>query len=132
MTDDTARLRLLAKDYAKAWTSKSPEAVVSFYAEDGQIIINRGTASKGRPAIAEMAASFYAAFPDLVVHCDDVRGAGSHAIFVWTLEGHHSGTGNLVRLQGWEEWELDADLKVKSSLGWFDAEDEKRQIAGKA
>ena len=132
MTDEAARLRQIANDYAKAWTSKSPQAVVAFYAEDGQISINRGPVLKGRPAIAEMAAGFYAAFPDLVVHCDDIRMAGSHAIFVWTLEGRHSGTGNPVRLGGWEEWELDADLKVKASLGWFDAADEQRQIAGKA
>ena len=27
-------------------------------------------------------------------------------------------------------WELNEDLKVKSSLGWFDAVDYARQIAG--
>lgn len=28
---------------------------------------------------------------------------------------------------GPEEWELDEDLKVKASLGWYDAEDDARQ-----
>ncbi len=132
MTDELANLKLVAADYAKAWSSKSPEAVAAFYAEDGQIVINRGEALKGRKAIADMAAGFYASFPDLIVHCDDVRIAGTHAIFVWTLEGHHAETKNFVKLGGWEEWELDDGLKVTSSLGWFNAAEEERQISGTA
>ena len=33
-----------------------------------------------------------------------------------------------VSVPGWEEWDLDADLKVKTSLGWFDAVEYDRQI----
>jgi uncharacterized protein (TIGR02246 family) len=123
-------LKQIAADYAKAWSSKSPAAVASFYAEDGQIIINRGEMLKGRAAISDIAAGFYAEFPDLIVHCDDFRIAGGHAIFVWTLESHHSKTKNFVKVGGWEEWELDDNLKVKTSLGWFDAAEYERQIAG--
>jgi uncharacterized protein (TIGR02246 family) len=132
MAVDPARMKQIATDYAKAWTSKSPEAVASYYAEDGAISINRGDTLKGRAAITEMAAGFYGAFPDLIVHCDEIRTAGNHAIFVWTLEGHHAETKNYVEVGGWEEWELDDDMKVKSSLGWFDAADYERQIAGGA
>jgi uncharacterized protein (TIGR02246 family) len=128
MTMDAGKIREMAAGYAAAWSSRSPEAVASYYAEDGQISINRGDVLKGRGAITEMAAGFYAEFPDLVVHCDDFRSSGSHAVFVWTLEGHHSETGNYVKVGGWEEWELDAAIKVKSSLGWFDAEDYDRQV----
>ena len=88
------------KNYAKAWCSLSPKAVASFYAPDGQIIINRGDAVKGRDAI-----------------------------FIWTLEGHHSETKNYVKVGGWKEWELDENTQVKSSLGWFDASEHERQIA---
>lgn len=123
-------LTSLAADYAAAWSSKSPEAVAGFYAPDGQIVINRGEALKGRAAVADMAGGFYDAYPDLVVHCDGVRQAGSHAIFLWTFEGHHAETGNKVTVSGWEEWDLNDDLQVVSSLGWFDAEEEARQIAG--
>ena len=35
------------------------------------------------------------------------------------------------RAWGWEEWDLDADLKVKASRGWFDADDYARQTAAK-
>jgi uncharacterized protein (TIGR02246 family) len=129
---DIDKFETMAKDYAKGWSSRSPERVASFFAEDGRIEINRGEALQGREAIAEMAAGFFAEFPDLIVHCDGIRVAGNHAIFLWTLEGHHAKTKNYVKVRGWEEWELDDDLKVKSSLGWFAAVDYERQIAGSA
>ena len=119
----------MAENYAKAWCSLSPKAVASFYAPDGQIIINRGDPIKGRDAIMEMVSGFYTEFPDLVVLCDEVRTSGDPAIFIWTLEGHHSETKNYVKVGGWEEWELDEKTQVKSSLGWFDAQEYERQVA---
>jgi D-serine deaminase-like pyridoxal phosphate-dependent protein len=121
----------IGADYAKAWSSKSPEAVASFYANDGQIVVNHGSPSVGYKAIAEMATGFYTAFPDLIVHCDVIRIAGHHALFAWTLEGRHAETINYVKVSGWEEWELDDRLKIKSSMGWFDAADYDAQIAGR-
>jgi uncharacterized protein (TIGR02246 family) len=40
---DVQALAKMAADYTAAWNSKSAEAVASFYAEDGEIIINNGT-----------------------------------------------------------------------------------------
>jgi hypothetical protein len=77
--------------------------------------------------IVEMAKGFYADVPDLSLVCDEIRYAGSHAIFVWTFTGHDAKTGNLLKVRGWEEWELDDDLKVKASLGRFDVDDYTRQ-----
>jgi hypothetical protein len=77
-----------------------------------------------------MAAGFHAEFPDLVILCDSIRTAGDHAIYVWTLQGHHAETKNFVRVGGWEEWDLDDDQKIKSSKGWFDAQEYDRQVAG--
>ena len=119
----------MAAKYAAAWSSQSPDGVASFYAPDGKIAINGGDEIAGRAAIADMAAGFYAEFPDLIVHLDDIRAAGSQAIFVWTLEGTHAGTGNKVKVQGWEEWTLSDDCLVASSLGRFDAAEYDRQIA---
>ncbi|GGH25308.1 conserved hypothetical protein [Cribrihabitans marinus] len=124
------RLQMLAQAYAIAWSSHDPDAVAGFFAEGGEISINRGEAHKGRAAIAEMARGFYADFPDLEVRCDLMRRAGDHAIFVWTLEGHHAQTGNRVITGGWEEWELTDDYKIARSLKWFDAADYQRQIDG--
>ena len=132
MPHDPGALRSLAQDYARAWSSKDPAAVASFYAPLRQIQINRGDVLKGRDAVNDMAAGFYAEFPDLMVYCDDVRTAGDHVIFVWTLEGHHADTGNHVKVAGWEEWEIDGDMKVATSLGWFDADDYDRQVQGRA
>ncbi len=121
----------MANEYTAAWNSKSAEAVASFYAEDGQIIINRGDPWQGRSRIAEMAAGFYADVPDLSLTCDNLRCAGTHAVFVWTFTGHDAKTGNPLKVQGWEEWELGEDLKVKASLGWFDSDDYARQVEGR-
>jgi uncharacterized protein (TIGR02246 family) len=128
MALDPVEFSEVAKAYADAWSSKSPEAVASFYAPDGSISINRGETLKGHAAIAEMAAGFFADIPDLVLHCDDVRLAGNHALFLWTFEGHYARTKNAVRISGWEERELDENYKVTSALGWFDAADYQRQI----
>lgn len=74
-----------------------------------------------------MAAGFFADVPDLTLTCDGVRRAGDHVVYLWTFTGTHSGTGNSLRVVGWEEWDLDADLKVTASRGWFDAHDYLRQ-----
>ena len=125
-------IRAVGARYAEAWTSHAPDAVASFYEPDGRIRINRGEPLVGRSAIADMAKGFYSAFPDLVVRMDDVRKAGGNAIFVWTLEGTHSETGNFVKVGGWEEWLLSEDLLVRASLGRYDAVEYERQVADSA
>ena len=130
MTIDTTTLREMAQRYADAWSAHDPAAVASFYAEDGRIVINRGDPIVGRAAVAEMARGFYDEFPDIVVRLDELRHSGPDAIFLWTLEGTHSGTGNRVEVGGWEAWELNDALEVTASRGYFDAEDYDRQVAG--
>lgn len=125
--DDVARM---AAAYTAAWNSGSPEAVSAFYAEDGEIVINRGTPWTGRDRVRDMAAGFFADVPDLTLSCDEIRLSGSHAIYVWTFTGHDAGTGNPLDIRGCEEWELGDDLKVTASRGWFDADDYARQAAG--
>lgn len=118
----------LAADYAEAWSSGNPEAVVAFYRDDGVIIINRGEPIAGREALLEMVAGFYSEFPGLVVRLEHLRTAGDHVMFGWVLEGKHAETGQQVVVPGWEEWDLDENAKVKTSLGWFDAQEYDRQI----
>ncbi len=74
-----------------------------------------------------MAAGFFADVPDLTLACDGIRVAGTHVAYLWTFTGHHAASGNALSVSGWEEWDLDGDLKVKLSLGWFDAADYARQ-----
>ncbi len=123
----------MAEDYARAWCSHDPRAVASFFAEDGRIVVNKGEPSVGRSAIAEMAQSFYNDFPDLVVKMDHLRTSGTHAIFLWTLEGTNTGPGgkgNRVVVSGWEYWRLTEDGLIAESAGHFDADEYQRQIEG--
>ena len=113
----------MAENYTNAWCSHDPNAVASFFAEDGRIVINDGEPSQGREEIAAMAQSFYDDFPDLVVRMDDIR----------TLEGTNTGpggTGNHVKLSGWEYWRYSGDGLVAESAGHFDAEDFQKQVEG--
>jgi uncharacterized protein (TIGR02246 family) len=55
MPIDPAAVRDMAARYAEAWSSRSPEAVASFYEPDGRIVINRGEPMVGRAAITAMA-----------------------------------------------------------------------------
>ena len=119
----------VAKAYTAAWNSGSPEAVAASYALDGRIVINGGEPWEGRARVAAMAAGFFADVPDLALSCDGVRRAGDHVVYLWTFTGTHSGTKNPLKISGWEEWDLDAEHKVKASRGWFDAADYARQAA---
>ena len=127
MTIDPARTRALAEAYTAAWNSGSPDAVASFFAADGQIVINRGKPWLGREGVATMAAGFFADVPDLALTCDEVRCAGDHVAYLWTFTGTHAGTKNPLRVAGWEEWDLDPELQIVASRGWFDAADYERQ-----
>ena len=120
----------LARRYTEAWNSKDPENVAAFHTPNSSIVINRGEPSVGHKGLVEMAAGFNADVPDLHLTCDGIRGAGHHIVYLWTFTGHHTETGNPLNVRGWEEWELDSDMKVTSSLGWFDAEEYERQVAG--
>ena len=122
--------RRIADDYTAAWNSGSPEAVGSFYATDGGIVINNGTPWQGRSGVIAMAAGFYAEVPDINVTCEQVRYAGDHIAYLWRFTGTHSATKNQLNIVGWEEWDMDANHKVTSSRGWFDAADYARQAAG--
>lgn len=116
--------------YTAAWNSGDPAAVADFYAPGKGITINRGENQFGREAMLAMAGGFMAAFPDLKLTRDFIRMAGDHAVYGWTLEGHHAETENFIRAKGWEEWELDDQCRITNSLGWFDAADYERQVAG--
>jgi hypothetical protein len=66
-----------------------------------------------------MAAGFYAAVPGLHLVCDGWRAADDHVVYLWTYAGTDVATGQPVRVSGWEECDVDADLKVISSRGWY-------------
>ena len=130
MALDIDNISKIAGYYEAAWNSGDPAKVAACYAENGGIVINRGTPWQGRAKVAEMAAGFYADVNDMRVILDELRIAGDHVAFIWTFTGRHAGTDNPLDVKGWEEWDLDADGHIAASKGWFDAEDYARQVAG--
>ncbi len=130
MSFDQASLDELAAKYTDAWNSKIPENVAAFHVSSSQISINRGEPYVGHDALTAMAAGFHADVPDLFLHNDGIRSAGNHTVYMWTFTGHDSRSGNPLKISGWEEWELDENMKVTSAFGWFDADDYQRQADG--
>lgn len=130
-TEKAQQVAQMAMEHAAAWSAGDPGKIAELFAEDGAISVNGGEPHVGRAAISDNARSLLATFPGLVVHCHQTRHAGDRAVFIWTLEGQHADTGNLVSLPGWHEWELDDDMHVKRCRGFFDASDLERQITGK-
>lgn len=130
MSFSQADLDDLAKRYTEAWNSKVPVNVAAFHLATSHISINRGEPSVGHDGLTEMAAGFHADVPDLSLQNDGIRSAGNHVVYLWTFTGHDAQTGNSLTISGWEEWELDENMMIKSALGWFDADDYQKQVDG--
>ena len=125
------QLREFARRYTAAWCSQDARGVAAFFAPGGSLTINGRTPSVGRRAITEAARGFMTAFPDLMVFMSDLLERPGKVIYEWTLEGTHSGpggTGNRVRISGFEEWRIGDDGLVAESLGSFDAAEYQRQV----
>jgi predicted ester cyclase len=119
-----------AQGYAEAWCSQDPEKVAAFFAKDGSISVN------GAPPlpIAEVARGFMRDFPDMVVTFDQLERRGDQTAFHWTFTGTNTGpggTGNKVRISGYELWMIDHDGLVAESKGHFDAAEYERQLKGR-
>ena len=131
MQDD--RLSEFAQRYAAAWCSQDASSVAAFYAADGSLSVNDGRPAVGRSAITEIAQAFMTAFPDMRVVMDKILAQGDHAEFHWTLIGTNSGpggTGQPVRISGFELWQMGADGLIASSQGHFDSSEYDRQLKG--
>jgi len=124
-------LRDFAARYTEAWCSHDPARVASFFSEDGSLKVNDGEPAVGRDAIAAVAKGFMTAFPDLEIRMNDLEVLSQQVNYHWTLIGTNNGpggTGNAVRITGYEEWKMGVDGKVAASLGHFDDEEYQRQL----
>ena len=73
------------------------------------------------------------AFPDLHVAMDKLIVENGSVEYHWTLTGANNGpggTGNPVRISGYESWQIGPNGLIASSQGYFDAEEYRRQIEG--
>jgi predicted ester cyclase len=129
MPHDPDQLRDFARRYTAAWCSQQPTRVAAHYAADGMITVNGAAPAP----ILEVAASFMAAFPDLVISVDDVIEREDERIeYHWTLDGTNTGpggTGNHVRMSGFETWTIGNNGLVASAVGTFDQAEYERQLA---
>jgi nuclear transport factor 2 (NTF2) superfamily protein len=127
MALDQARVNDFARSYTNAWCSHDPARVAAHYVPGGTIAINGGEPTE----IMEVARSFISAFPDIEVFMDDVVFKDETVEFHWTFTGTNtgpSGTGNSVRISGFEEWRLGDDGLVVESQGQYDQDDYDRQL----
>ena len=128
---EPGELRLFAERYAAAWCSHDPSRVAAHYAPEGSLTINGGTPAVGRDAITEAALSFMTALPDIEVVMDDLVVRDGATEFHWTFIGMNTGpggTGNAVRVSGFEEWALSSDGLIADSQGHFDQAEYDRQL----
>jgi SnoaL-like polyketide cyclase len=130
---EKSRLQEFGTEYTAAWCSRNPASVAAFYGINGSLAINGGPPSAGRPAITAVAQEFMTTFPDMVVAMDGISGDGKNAVYRWTLAGTNTGpggTGNAVRISGYEEWTFGPDDLIAESRGHFDDAEYRRQLKG--
>ena len=131
MALDSQQLLDFARRYTDAWCSQDPARVAEHYDEQGSLVINGDTPSVGRAAITEAARSFMTAFPDMQVLMDDPVVRDEAIEYHWTLIGTNTGpggTGNRVRISGFEEWTVGDDGLVAESQGHYDQAEYDRQL----
>ncbi len=133
-TSDTMpndQLEEFATEYTAAWCSQNASSVASFFDVNGSLAINNEEPNIGRDAITEAAQGFMTAFPDMIVHMDGLDFDGQQVIYRWTLTGTNSGpggTGNAVRISGFEKWTMSPDGLIAESSGSYDAAEYERQL----
>ena len=123
----SAELEKLAANYAKAWSSRNPKAVGAFFTQDALISVND---SAPKP-IAEVAAAFMRDFPDMIVTFDKLETRPDGVAFHWTLIGTNTGpggSGQCVRISGYELWQINNRGLIEKSEGHFDAAEYARQL----
>ena len=126
-----SRLVDFANRYTAAWCSHSASSVATFYSETGSLAINGGGPAVGRKGVEAAVQSFITAYPDLVVKFDRLEPKGDRVIYHWTFIGTNAGpggTGNQVRISGYEDWRIGSDGLIAESKGHYDAKEWDRQV----
>ena len=122
---DRKQLEDLARAYTEAWCSGDPKRVAAHYVPGGRIAINDGDWS----GIADVAAGFVAAFPDIQVFMDDLVLRDDGVVeYHWTFTGTSAETGKSVRVPGYEEWVIAPDGLIAESRGHYDQAEYDRQV----
>ena len=105
--------------------------MAAYYSSNGSLSVNGGAPAVGRSAITEVAQGFMTTFPDMKVLMDGLLVQGDRAVYRWTLVGTNTGpggTGQRVRISGFEVWQIGVDGLVAESRGYFDSAAYQRQL----
>jgi nuclear transport factor 2 (NTF2) superfamily protein len=120
-----------AERYTAAWCSQDPASVAAFFSEEGSLTVNDGEPAVGRDAITALAQEFMTALPDMVLLFDGLEESDGRVLYHWTLEGTNSGpggTGNRVRVSGYESWRRDEHGLIAESMGHFPTAEYQHQL----
>jgi len=130
-TSESTRLADFATRYTAAWCGHDAAKVAAFYSESGSLAINDGAPAVGRKAVEAAVQNFMTAYPDLIVRFDRLEPRGGRVLYHWTFIGTNTGqggTGNEVRISGFEDWKIGQDGLIADSKGHYDARDWDRQV----
>ena len=130
-TMDKEQLTSFGKKYSEAWCSQKPASVAAFFSTNGSLKVNADSPAVGREAITKVAEGFMTAFPDMIVAMDSLITNPNGTEFHWTLTGTNAGpggTGNKVKVSGFEVWNFSEDGLIEKSIGSFDAAEYNRQL----
>ena len=128
---DKEQLTDFGNKYSAAWCSQKPESVAAFFAANGSLKVNDDSPAAGREAVTKVAQGVMMAFPDMIVAMDSIETKPNGTEFHWTLTGTNTGpggTGNKVKVSGYELWQFDKDGLIQESIGSFDADEYNRQL----
>ena len=135
MNDKTPKedidMNAFATAYTKAWGSQNPSLVAGFFSTNGSLSVNDDLPAVGREAITKVAEGFMSAFPDMIVSMDSLVSKSNGIEYHWTLTGTNTGpngTGNKVKISGFEVWQVDSEGLIENSEGTFDTEEYHRQL----
>ena len=135
MSSVPAKVHDFATRYTAAWCSQNAAGVATFFSPQGTLTINNGNPSVGQAAITEAVQSFMTSFPDLRITMERIIERGDRVEYHWTLIGTNTGpggTGNRVRVSGFERWLFGSDGLIAESQGQFDSGDYMRQLTGES
>jgi len=133
-TMEKEQLTDFGKKYSAAWCSQKSESVAAFFSATGSLKVNANSPAVGREAITKVVQGFMTAFPDMIVAMDSLVTNPNGTEFHWTLTGTNSGpggTGNKVKVSGFELWHFYKDGLIQESIGSFDVEEYNRQLKNK-
>jgi len=81
----------LIKRREAAWTARDPGALAGTHSESGTVVSPFGGVQEGRAEIERIYRLWFSAFPDIVLHQDDLLIDGDSAVLVGRMSATHAG-----------------------------------------